>query len=234
MAKKETPQYMKHYDVYKKHADAVEIFSDNLQLKFVEATTNTLLKRKDAAWIKDGKYDRDAIRKGGKIIDQLADATLEELIKAASPAFKEMYKMEMPKLGDDPASKDFYDRFLGINKQEIKEFIEENKDNYAPETAQKLTKQYEAKWTNNLKAQTYTHIKPEEHLEDFLKHADIYKHFDESMLPALKKSQREAPIILQHILESMRNDKEIDYTSLQEISNTYAEQKIANIGQYLK
>lgn len=234
--KKEKPEHIKHFETYKKHADVVDMFSDNIQINALEATAKAL-KKKDTPWFKDGQYDSKVIANGDeKVLDTVTDTILNEMINSISPNFKKMYKMDLPKLGDDPASKDFYQTFLGINKREVKRFVQANKKDFKPAKVQEhLTDNYINKWSQRLKVQTYDHIDPEKHLEDYIKEYKLQDTFDKDMLPALKKSQ-EAPLVLQHILDSARQEGKVEGNYLKSAANSIYKQTDGkvNIIQYLK
>ncbi|MCC7574424.1 hypothetical protein KO361_02440 [Candidatus Woesearchaeota archaeon] len=237
MAKKkdEKPEHMKHVDTYMKHADAIDVFSDNLHLKIMNATSKTLLKE-GSSWVKDGEYDRKAIAKGGKVIDDLTDAMLNDLIAASSPQFKKMYNIDLPKLGDDPASKHFYEKFLGINKKNVREFVDKNKKNWSPEVHHDFTSDYAKNWVNELSSYAHSHIDAEKHLDDYIKEYKLKDIIDDKMLPAFKKSN-EASLLIRGMLDYYRKEgKNPDAGVVQNLANAYKQESKGKIDitKYLK
>ncbi|MFP4568336.1 MAG: hypothetical protein ACLFN8_05320 [Candidatus Woesearchaeota archaeon] len=221
---KKLKPHEEHFETYKKHVDANEVFIKELEASNAKSIGSLL---------GDSKYDFKKIKEGGKIIHDLTDDLLNTIIKSASPAFKKMYNIDLPKLSESPASKNFYEAFMKINKKQMYEFLEENKKDLGANKILELTNSYLSKWKQDLDQYADDHIDTKTHLEDYLDQYKLKGAFKKELLPSLKESVEARPL-LRSILDYAREDTP-DVSFVKNIAQTYEKQTKGqiNINKYL-
>lgn len=232
--KEERKPHQEKFDTYKKHADIIDKFTDNLEIKYHSAIEKSLLK-KGKAWVdKDGKYDRKVIAKADKkVLDDLTDTIMKDIIAHANPIFEEMYNIKLPDFKDNPFAKDFYQQLVGINREELFNVIKTNKKNFTPGIYSKINDSYVAKVKSRLDQAAISHIDHEEHLEDYLKEYKLQDYINKDKLASLKTSP-EGRILMKELLQHVRRGGATDYTFLEKTANEAVEKyEGINLRQYL-
>ncbi|MCF7866241.1 hypothetical protein K9L67_03060 [Candidatus Woesearchaeota archaeon] len=234
--KEEKKPHIEKYEKFEKNSNIVEEFLDNVHIKYHGAISKSLLKE-GKAWVnKNGNYDKKVIAKGDKkVLDDLTDTIMSDIISHINPLFEKMYNLKMPEFKDNPLIKDFYRQLVGINREELFNIVDKNKENFNSEIYEKLIRdKHIEKLKGRLESTTHEHINHKEHLEDYLKEYKLMDYFDKSTFKSFKESE-EARYLLPSILKHVKDGKSPDYTFLENVANSYKQNTEGrlDIGKYL-